>query len=213
MTDIYKNYKLSSGDEIVGILAGNDLDTITINRPMVLKTITLQNQQGETKEMMMFRPWNNMSNELTCKIKREHIVLESTPIPDVIEAYNQQIEKEDIVHDLYSDLMNDPERMESYIKDMIENNINPEEFQNTENDEKSNEDENVQMNFVVPHSMFLAFLMNGIISLDPDEREDDEKLRGLDFNIQEFLKNMSPKRKPSKKMDFDEYFKNWNPEP
>tara|TARA_Y100000310_G_scaffold344041_1_gene454733 strand:+ start:19061 stop:19702 length:642 start_codon:yes stop_codon:yes gene_type:complete len=213
MSNTYKTYKLSSGDEIIGKLVGNNLDVIEIHRPMIIKLITFQNpMSGEMKEMSILRPWNDMSNELTCKIKREHIILESEPTPDIIEIYHRQVEKEDVINDLYKDLMNDPERMESYIKDIIENDINsiPE---NIENDEDQVIPDQVQMNFRIPNEMFLAFLMNGIVSLDP-EREDEEEITGLDFNIQEFLnmkKGLPPKKNDDN--DIDNYFKNWNPEP
>lgn len=210
MNNIYKNYKLSSGDEIIGKLEKNDLDTITLNRPMVIKTITLQNHFNETKEMVTLRPWNNMSNELTCKIKREHIILESIPTPEIVEAYKQQIEKEDIIDDLYSDLMNDPERLESYIKNIIESDLNVEDI-----DPEQDIPDQVSMNFQIPNAMFLAFLMNGIVSLDPEQ--ENNGVEEIDFNIEEFLKmkNAFPPKPPKRKyrLDFDEYFKDWNPEP
>ena len=211
MNNIYKTYKLSSGDEIIGKLVGNTLNTIEVHRPMLIKLITFQNpMNGETKEMSILRPWNDMSNEITCKIKREHIVLESEPTPDIVQIYHSQIEKEDVINDLYQDLQADPERLESYIKDIIENDITP----IPENDEEDEDiiPDQVQMNFRIPNAMFLAFLMNGIVSLDP-EREDEDEITGLDFNIQEFL-NMKKGFPPKGKNDnIDDYFKDWNPEP
>ena len=214
MSNIYKNYKLASGEEVIGKLTKNDLNTITIHRPMLIKVITMQNGFGETKDMMILRPWN-ISNELSYQIKREHIILESTPTEDIIEIYKQQIEKEDIITDLYNNLKNDPEKMEEYVKNMIESTLT--EMPSIE--EKDNEDisieEDVQMNFIIPNSMFLAFLMNGIVSLDPESKENSTN--ELDFNIHEFLnkfpKNTRKEHKKRYKLDFDEYFKDWNPEP
>jgi len=222
MSSIYKNYKLSSGEEVLGKLIKNDLDTITLHRPMLVKVITMENGFGEMRDMMMLRPWNNISNELSCQIKREHIVLESIPSTDVVEMYQHQMEKEDVITDLYNDLKDDPERMEQYVRDMIDNTIDGvdinEESTKNDTDDTDDIDEDVQMNFVIPSAMFLAFLMNGIVSLDPESKEknNNEEISGLDFNIQEFLKKFPKREKEDKRryrLDFDEYFKDWNPEP
>ena len=58
MGDVYRNYKLSSGDEVIGKLVGRNTRTVVLNRPMMVKTITLQDpMSGEQKDIMIMRPW------------------------------------------------------------------------------------------------------------------------------------------------------------
>jgi|SaaInlV_165m_DNA_2_1040747.scaffolds.fasta_scaffold21931_2 hypothetical protein len=220
MTDIYKNYKLSSGDEIIGKLVGNNLDSITVNRPLCIKIFPIQDPTtGAMRDMMILRPWNTVSTELKYEIKREHIVLESNPMPEVIQIYLEQLEKEDIVSDLYADLMSDPERLEDYLKTVIEEDLEPNIQEETMEQEQPEEGENVHMNFLIPNAMFLAFLMNGIVSLDPEQEDEGNDIPQLDFNIQEFLNLKNSKGFKSKKysknrnVDIEKQFKNWNPEP
>ena len=208
MGDVYRNYKLSSGDEVIGKLVGRNTRTVVLNRPMMVKTITLQDpMSGEQKDIMIMRPWASMTNELDQKIPVRHIIVETSPTPDVVGLYLGKLEKEDIVQDLVQEMLGDPEQLEEYLRNIIESDL---DMPLSEEEEPQQDEDNVQMNFQIPPGLFLGFLMNGIVSLDPQNE-------GAEFDIDEFMKLKNEgdsKRKPRRKnKEIEDYFRDWTPEP
>ena len=210
MGDVYRNYKLSSGDEVIGKVVGKNTRTITLHRPMMVKTITLQDPStGHQKEITMMRPWANLTNELDTKIPVRHILLETSPTQDIVGLYLHKLEKEDVVQDLVQEMLGNPEQLEEYLRTIVESDLDTNNIPEEEVEPEDMEDENVHMNFRIPPGLFLGFLMNGIVSLAPENQ-------GAEFDIEEFMKMKnegSPKRKPRRPTDIDDYFRDWNPEP
>ena len=210
MGDVYRNYKLSSGDEVIGKVVGKNTRTITLHRPMMVKIVTIQDPMtGAQKNVMLMRPWANLTNELDQKIPVRHIVFEQNPTPDVVGLYLDKLEKEDVINDLVQEMLGDPEQLQEYLKNMIEGELDAELPEREEEPEEADED-NVHMQFRIPPGLFMGFLMNGIVSLDPENE-------GAEFDIDEFMKmkNQPPKRnpRPRKNEDIEDYFRDWNPEP
>tara|TARA_Y100000593_G_C4306996_1_gene336266 strand:+ start:2237 stop:2881 length:645 start_codon:yes stop_codon:yes gene_type:complete len=214
MGDKYRNYKLSSGDEVIGKVVGVNTRYVTINRPMAVKTVTLEDPYtGEQKNVTLMRPWVTISETLDHKIPLKHIILESSPTPDIIGAYLNKLEREDVIDDLVKEMMGDPEQLEEYLKNIIESEFDSSPLPELEDKEPRQEqemDERVQMNFQIPPGLFLAFLMNGIISFNEDAEGE--------FDIDEFMKMKNEgfkrnSRRPKKNNDIEDYFRDWNPEP
>ena len=215
MGDKYRNYKLSSGDEVIGKVVGVNTKYVTINRPMAVKTVTLQDPMtGEQRHITLMRPWANLTESHDHKIPLRHIVLETSPTPEIVGVYLTKLEKEDVVDDLVQEMMGDPEQLEEYLRNIIESDLDstplPEEQPEQETAYSQEDAERVQMNFHIPPGLFLAFLMNGIISFNEDAEGE--------FDIDEFMKMKNEgfkNRKPrsDKKNDIEDYFKDWNPEP
>lgn len=209
MGDVYRNYKLSSGDEVIGKLVGRNTRTVVLNRPMMVKNITLQDpMSGEQKDIMIMRPWASMTNELDQKIPIRHIIVETSPTPDVVGLYLGKLEKEDIVQDLVQEMLGDPEQLQEYLRNIIESDL---DMPLSEEEEEPQQDEdNVQMNFQIPPGLFLGFLMNGIVSLDPQNE-------GFEFDIDEFMKmknkGNSKRNSRRKNKEIEDYFRDWTPEP
>ena len=208
MGDVYRNYKLSSGDEVIGKLVGRNTRTVVLNRPMMVKTITLQDpMSGEQKDIMIMRPWASMTNELDQKIPVRHIIVETSPTPDVVGLYLGKLEKEDIVQDLVQEMLGDPEQLEEYLRNIIESDL---DMPLSEEEEPQQDEDNVQMNFQIPPGLFLGFLMNGIVSLDPQNE-------GAEFDIDEFMKmkneGNSKRNSRRKNKEIEDYFRDWTPEP
>ena len=217
MGDKYGIYKLSSGDEVIGKITGVNTRNITLNRPMAVKTVTMQDPMtGEQRHITMMRPWVNLSEKLDHKIPVKHIILETSPTPEVVGAYLHKLEREDVVQDLVQEMMNDPEQLEDYLKSIIESDLEapieeempPTQMENPQ-EEMGDDYDKVQMNFQIPPGLFLGFLLNGIVSLNPEEE-------GVEFDIDEFMKLKNRGRKSPREdntKDIDDYFRDWNPEP
>ena len=95
MGDVYRNYKLSSGDEVIGKVVGKNTRTITLHRPMMIKVVTIQDPMtGVQRNVMMMRPWANLTNELDQRIPVRHVVLETNPTPDIVGLYLDKLEKD-----------------------------------------------------------------------------------------------------------------------
>ena len=211
MGDVYRNYKLSSGEEVIGKVVGKNTRTITLHRPMMIKTVTLQDpMSGAQRNIMLMRPWANLTNDLDQRIPVRHIVLESKPTPDIVGLYLDKLEKEDVINDLVQEMLGDPEQLQEYLKNMIEGELDTQLPQPEPQEPEEVDEENVHMNFRIPPGLFMGFLMNGIVSLDPENE-------GAEFDIEEFMKmkNLPPKRnpRPRKNEDIEDYFRDWNPEP
>ena len=212
MGDVYRNYKLSSGDEVIGKVVGKNTRTITLHRPMMVKTVTIQDPMtGQQRNIMMMRPWANLTNELDQRIPVKHVVLESSPTPDIVGFYLNKLEKEDVINDLVQEMLGNPEQLEEYLRTIVEGDLDEVDMHNQDvEDEQEEDNENVHMQFRIPPGLFMGFLMNGIVSLDPENE-------GAEFDIDEFMKMKDgiPKRKPrpKKNEDIEDYFRDWNPEP
>ncbi len=214
MGDVYRNYKLSSGDEVIGKVVGKNTRTITLHRPMMVKTVTIQDPMtGHQKNIMMMRPWANLTNELDQRIPVKHVVLETSPTPDIVSHYLGKLEKEDVVNDLVQEMLGNPEQLEEYLRTIVEGDLDEVadmHNEDMEDESEEEENENVHMQFRIPPGLFLGFLMNGIVSLDPENE-------GAEFDIDEFMKMKDghPNRKPRprKNEDIEDYFRDWNPEP
>ena len=80
----------------------------------------------------------------------------------------------------------------------------------SEEEEPQQDEDNVQMNFQIPPGLFLGFLMNGIVSLDPQNE-------GAEFDIDEFMKmkneGNSKRNSRRKNKEIEDYFRDWTPEP
>jgi len=220
MADIFRTYKLSSGDDIIGKVVGKNTKFITINRPFSIKTVTAPpNLISGPREFVMFKSWDILTNEIEFKLPLRHIISESSPKPEVVQMYLSELDKQDVINDLRDEIMDDPKKLEEYIRSQLfEDNEYDEEVEveveaTEEND--INVEDNVMMNFVVPPALFMSFLLNGIVSFDPESKEHE-------FDIETFYRdaknkwknnNRGDEEKDSPDDEINKQFRNWNPEP
>lgn len=220
MADVFRTYKLSSGDDIIGKVVGKTAKHITINRPFSIKTVT----GPGPREFVMFKPWDILTNEIEFELPLRHIISESSPKPEVVHMYVVELDKQDVINDLKDEIMDDPQKLEEYIRaqitedlDELNDNSLYDENDTTEeiNDKEEVMEDNIMMNFVVPPSLFMSFLLNGLVSFDPESKE-------YEFDIESFYRDAkskwkSPphtdKEKDSQDDEINKQFRDWNPEP
>jgi len=215
MADIFRTYKLSSGDDIIGKVVGKDSKYIVVHRPFSIKTVT----GPGPREFVMFKPWDILTNEIEFKLPLMHIISASSPKPEVVQMYLAELDKQDVITDLKNEIMDDPQRLEEYIKSQLEQDLNEPIFEEEEEEiEMSGNEEtedNVMMNFIVPPSLFMSFLLNGLVSFDPETKEHE-------FDIESFYRDARRRWKINPNTDQEEdspddeinkQFRDWNPEP
>jgi hypothetical protein len=222
MSDIFRTYKLSSGDDIIGKVIGKNTKYIVINRPFSIRTVTAPGP----REFVMFKAWDILTDEIEFELPLHHIISESSPKPEVVQMYLSELDKQDVINDLKDEIMNDPRKLDEFIKSQIEQDLNEpmsdsevlpyeENMLDEEDVEETANEDNVMMNFIVPPALFMSFLLNGIVSFDPETKEHE-------FDIESFYRDAKRKWKnnPNKDTEKDspddeinKQFRDWNPEP
>ena len=95
----YRIINLTSGDNIIGQVAGKEEKTTTVYRPYQMKVITMMEDAGPhnmfRQEALIMRNWLELSKEEKVTIQNNQIVAITKPTDKVSELYDGEKEKED----------------------------------------------------------------------------------------------------------------------
>jgi|10_taG_2_1085330.scaffolds.fasta_scaffold207754_1 hypothetical protein len=119
LNNSYRIIKFKSGEEIITTIRGQDKNQLTIERPMVFKTTTMQNPYGQMKYVTVLQNWLSNSNQITTKIPKEFIMTFLNPSEDAINLYEMEKENEDRHHVNNDESFN----IEDFIKDNFGDDI------------------------------------------------------------------------------------------
>ena len=215
MADKYTILKLRSGEELIGKISAKSKNHVTLFRPLYYRIMPVPSLMGP-RNYIAFKNFDE-TNDLDIKIHQDFIMMDYSPKPELVAHYLEHLEKQDVARDIAEELANDPEALDSFLQNTIEEQLSEDTVSN-EMDEELSDPDNVQMNFLLSPRMFMDFLAQGIVGLN-------EENNGMDFDADEFMssynemKDDAAKKKPRKKKrssgewDFGDQFDNWNPEP
>lgn len=94
MTQMYKVIKLKSGEELIAEVSSTDDSKMVLNRPMVFKTIVMQDQQGYPREGIVLKNWLAFGNETETTIPMDFVATMLEPTNDVVAHYILEKEKQ-----------------------------------------------------------------------------------------------------------------------
>jgi hypothetical protein len=96
MTENYKVIKLRSGEELIAQIVASDEGKVTLFRPMVFKTIVMQDPMGIPREGIVLKNWLAFGNQKETTIPSDFIATTLEPTNDVMSYYLAEKERDDV---------------------------------------------------------------------------------------------------------------------
>jgi len=88
-------FKLRSGEEVLGLLSGENDSTISILKPMVIKSHMTHDNFGVTREITVLRNWLEFTEAQEVDIPKDHIATILKPSDSTVNLYQNSIRKEE----------------------------------------------------------------------------------------------------------------------
>jgi len=194
----YKIIKLKSGETIICRLSKVLEKTVILERPMIFKTIQLQNEMALIGDALVLKNWLEFSNDKTVEIPIDHIAALIKPDTLISQCYELEKEKED-----------NPIFKQQYMEDL---------FKKIEQKKKTGQlPDKLNINFNIPDEMISDVLdALGIDVPNPEDMMDEI------FEEEEELLPEKPQKKKKKKKkteekktkdDFGNDWADWSPDP
>ena len=93
----YRVLKLRSGEEIITRITGNQKGKMTLERPMIFRTMMVHDGFGRPKEVTVLRNWTPNTNEIHTKIPLDYIATFLTPSEEAVKLYELEKDQEDMI--------------------------------------------------------------------------------------------------------------------
>jgi len=91
----YRILKLRSGEEIITRITGKQKGKMTLERPMIFRSMMVHDGLGRPKEVTVLRNWTPNTNDLHTKIPEDHIATFMTPSEEAVKLYELEKDQED----------------------------------------------------------------------------------------------------------------------
>jgi len=191
-------FKLRSGEEVLGLLSGENDSTISILKPMVIKTHISPDSFGVTREITLLRNWLEFTDQTHIDLPRDHIASVLMPSESTVILYQKSLKTEENykeslkkAEEKTKEVMDNPQgfqdMLNSLFDDIIEGDIQTSEPKNPLAKPPSmpfpfmNPNTNVGMFFSIPPDVFQDMIENGLLDFDGfgslrDEDEEEEFL-------------------------------------
>ena len=88
-------FKLRSGEEVLGLLSGENDSTISILRPMVIKTHISPDSFGVTREITLLRNWLEFTDQEHIDLPRDHVASVLMPSENTVVLYQKSLKTEE----------------------------------------------------------------------------------------------------------------------
>lgn len=191
-------FKLRSGEEVLGLLSGENDSTISILKPMVIKTHISPDPLGVTREITVLRNWLEFTDQEYIDLPRDHIASVLMPSESTVILYQKSVRTEENykeslrqAEEKKKETMQNPDSLQDMFKSLFDEII---EMDSKEPEIKNplmnqppmpfpfmNPNTNVGMFFSIPPDVFQEMIENGLLDFDmfgalKDDEEDDEDI-------------------------------------
>jgi hypothetical protein len=218
-------FKLRSGEEVLGLLSGENDSTISILKPMVIKTHISPDSFGVTREITLLRNWLEFTDETRIDLPRDHIASVLMPSESTVILYQKSLKTEEKYKESIKEkeekakeILENPEGLQdmlnSLFNDIIDGDIQTAEPKNpiTKIPQMPfpfiNPNTSVGMFFSIPPDIFEEMVENGILDFDFfSGKDEDDKDDENDVLIPE-MEMMTDKEKDRLKrkgIDLDQF--------
>ena len=216
-------FKLRSGEEVLGLLSGESDSTISILKPMVIKTHISPDSFGVTREITLLRNWLEFTDETRIDLPRDYIASVLMPSESTVVLYQKSLkteekykesvkQAEEKTKEIVDNSQGLQDMLNSLFDDIIEGDIQTAEPKNPLAKPSSmpfpfmNTNTNVGMFFSIPPDIFQDMIENGLLDFDGFgslKDEDDEE----DFLIpeMEFLTDKEKEKMKRKGINLEDF--------
>lgn len=228
MTENYKVIKLRSGEELIAEVVGSDDGKVTLLKPMVFKTIVMQDPMG-IAEGIVLKNSLTFGNQKETTIPSDFIATTLEPTKDVMTYYLAEKDREDVlyqktpVEEFAGNKENKEDQkkisnqeVEKMLSDIFGQIFGEEEEPKKVKRSKKNKEEIIHMNMVFSPEALAHMINEGMI----DPRDIMDMIRHFELD--------KPKRKKKNResindkkftgeekdrKDFGNKWTDWNPDP
>jgi hypothetical protein len=191
-------FKLRSGEEVLGLLSGENDSTISILKPMVIKTHISPDPLGVTREITVLRNWLEFTDQEYIDLPRDHIASVLMPSESTVVLYQKSVRTEENykeslrqAEEKKKETMQNPDSLQDMFKSLFDEIIEMDSEPPINNPLAKtpssmpfpfmNPNTNVGMFFSIPPDIFQEMIENGLLDFDmfgalKDEDEEEDLL-------------------------------------
>lgn len=190
-------FKLRSGEEVLGLLSGENDSTISILKPMVIKTHISPDPLGVTREITVLRNWLEFTDQEYIDLPRDHIASVLMPSESTVVLYQKSVRTEENykeslrqAEEKKKEIMQNPDSLQDMFKSLFDEIIEMDSEPPINNPIAKppsmpfpfmNPNTNVGMFFSIPPDIFQEMIENGLLDFDmfgalKDEDEEEDLL-------------------------------------
>ena len=216
-------FKLRSGEEVLGLLSGENDSTISILKPMVIKTHISPDPLGVTREITVLRNWLEFTDQEYIDLPRDHIASVLMPSESTVVLYQKSVRTEENykeslkqAEEKKKETMQNPDSLQDMFKSLFDEIIEMDSEPPINNPLAKtppsmpfpfmNPNTNVGMFFSIPPDVFQDMIENGLLDFDMfGALKDDDEEEDLLIPEMEFLTDKEKEKMKRKGINLEDF--------
>jgi len=216
-------FKLRSGEEVLGLLSGENDSTISILKPMVIKTHISPDPLGVTREITVLRNWLEFTDQEYIDLPRDHIASVLMPSESTVVLYQKSVRTEENykeslrqAEEKKKETMQNPDSLQDMFKSLFDEIIEMDSEPPINNPLAKtppsmpfpfmNPNTNVGMFFSIPPDVFQEMIENGLLDFDMfGALKDDDEEEDLLIPEMEFLTDKEKEKMKRKGINWEDF--------
>lgn len=216
-------FKLRSGEEVLGLLSGESDSTISILKPMVIKTHISPDPLGVTREITVLRNWLEFTDQEYIDLPRDHIASVLMPSESTVVLYQKSVRTEENykeslkqAEEKKKETMQNPDSLQDMFKSLFDEIIEMDSEPPINNPLAKtppsmpfpfmNPNTNVGMFFSIPPDVFQDMIENGLLDFDMfGALKDDDEEEDLLIPEMEFLTDKEKEKMKRKGINLEDF--------
>lgn len=216
-------FKLRSGEEVLGLLSGENDSTISILKPMVIKTHISPDPLGVTREITVLRNWLEFTDQEYIDLPRDHIASVLMPSESTVVLYQKSVRTEENykeslrqAEEKKKEIMQNPDSLQDMFKSLFDEIIEMDSEPPINNPLAKtppsmpfpfmNPNTNVGMFFSIPPDIFQEMIENGLLDFDMfGALKDDDEEEDLLIPEMEFLTDKEKEKMKRKGINLEDF--------
>lgn len=231
MTENYKVIKLRSGEELIAQIMGSEEGKVTLLRPMIFKTVIIQDPTGLPREGIVLKNWLAFGDQKETTIPSDFIATTLEPTKDVVTYYLAEKDRDDVTYEKtpveqfanQKKEIEKPANVEDYenmLSELFGQIFNDLEQDKTDQPKKKRKKEKkediIHMSMVFSPQVLAHMINEGLI--DPRDIMDMIRHFNLDKpkkrkNNRESINDQKFTGEQKDRKDFGNKWTDWNPDP
>jgi hypothetical protein len=216
-------FKLRSGEEVLGLLSGESDSTISILKPMVIKTHISPDPLGVTREITVLRNWLEFTDQEYIDLPRDHIASVLMPSESTVVLYQKSVRTEENykeslkqAEEKKKETMQNSDSLQDMFKSLFDEIIEMDSEPPINNPLAKtppsmpfpfmNPNTNVGMFFSIPPDVFQDMIENGLLDFDMfGALKDDDEEEDLLIPEMEFLTDKEKEKMKRKGINWEDF--------
>jgi hypothetical protein len=217
-------FKLRSGEEVLGLLSGESDSTISILKPMVIKTHISPDSLGVTREITVLKNWLEFTDQEYIDLPRDHIASVLVPSESTVVLYQKFVKTEENykknlkqVEKKKKEIEQNPDSLQDMFKSLFDEIIEIDSSEPPISNPLTklspsmpfpfmNPNTNIGMFFSIPPDIFQEMIENGLLDFDMfGSLKDDDEEEELLIPEMEFITDKEKEKMRRKGINLEDF--------